>query len=155
MPMPRRRVIAFVAGAAWAVAVAVGLGRLWTYEGTPGAAARPPAAWPDGTTVPRPAREAGRPGLVLLAHPRGPCSRATGAELARLVADCRGRLTATVLVIRPAGVPDGWEQTDLWAAAAAIPGVTVVADPGGVEARRFGAATSGQALLYAADGRLL
>src|SRR5436190_6315 len=37
----------------------------------------------------------------------------------------------------------------------AIPGVTVRADVDGEAARRFGAATSGQALLYTADGRLL
>ena len=69
--------------------------------------------------------------------------------------DCRGKLAATVLVLRPAGMPQGWEQTGLWASAAAIPGVTVRADAGGEAARRFGAATSGQALLYATNGHLL
>lgn len=76
-------------------------------------------------------------------------------ELAKLMTQCRGRLAATVLVLRPAGVPAGWEQTDLWTSAAAIPGVRVMADEQGEAARHLGAATSGQALLYAADGRLL
>jgi hypothetical protein len=69
--------------------------------------------------------------------------------------DCQGKLAATVLVLRPEGVADGWERTDLWDSAAAIPGVSVASDAGGAESRRFCAATSGQALLYAADGRLL
>ena len=68
--------------------------------------------------------------------------------------DCKGKLTATVLVLRPGGMPDGWERTGLWDSAAAIPGASVVTDPDGAESRRFGAATSGQTLLFAADGRL-
>jgi len=68
---------------------------------------------------------------------------------------CHGKLTTTVLMLRPGGMPEGWERTDLWESAAVIPGVTVASDVGGFESRRFGAATSGQALLYAVDGRLL
>lgn len=52
-------------------------------------------------------------------------------------------------------MPEGWERTGLWSSAAAISGVMVRADIDGEAARRFGAATSGQALLYAIDGRLL
>ena len=141
-----------VLGTAWAAAVAFGLWRLWTYESTADIPARPPLTWPAETRVSRPA---GLPTLVLLAHPRCPCSRATIGELAKLMADCHGKLGATVLVLRPDGVPDGWERTDLWDSAAAIPGVSVTSDAGGAESRRFGAATSGQALLYGADGRLL
>ena len=69
--------------------------------------------------------------------------------------DCDGRLATAVLMLRPAGMPDDWVHTDLWSSAAAIPGVSVLADDEGAEARRFGAATSGQALLYSADGQLL
>ena len=43
----------------------------------------------------------------------------------------------------------------IWHSAAAIPNVTVVRDDDGLEARRFGAATSGQSLLYDVNGRLL
>lgn len=34
------------AGAAWVLAVAIGLHILWTYKITPGGAADPPRAWP-------------------------------------------------------------------------------------------------------------
>jgi hypothetical protein len=141
-----------VVGTVWAAAVAFGLSRLWRYEGTPNTPASPPLAWPADARLPR---QADLPTLVLFAHPRCPCSRATIRELAKLMTDCGGRLTATVLVLRPVDVPDGWERTDLWDRAAAIPGVSVRCDAGGAESRRFGAATSGQTLLYAPDGRLL
>jgi hypothetical protein len=65
------------------------------------------------------------------------------------------RVTAYVLFLKPPGFPDYWEETDLWRSAAAIPGVKVLRDDAGAEARRFRAATSGQTLLYDADGRLL
>jgi len=108
--------------------------------------------WPISTSIPG---TIGLPTLLLLIHPHCPCSRATLGELAALMTTCRGRLTARVLMLRPEGTPDGWERTDLWDTAAALSGVTVTSDPHGAETRRFGAATSGQALLYAADGRLL
>jgi hypothetical protein len=95
------------------------------------------------------------PTLVVLVHPHCPCTAATISELADLMSECHGKLAATVLMIRPAGMPEGWERTDLWERAAAINGVSVASDAGGAMCRRFGAATSGQALLYAADGRLL
>jgi hypothetical protein len=108
--------------------------------------------WPVESRLPR---NTTMPAVVLLVHPHCPCSRATIGELARLMADGHGKLTATVVMLRPTGAAEGWEQTDLWRTAAAIPGVIVVADSDGRESRRFGAATSGQTLLYAADGRLL
>ena len=68
---------------------------------------------------------------------------------------CTGKLNATVLMIRPSGKPRGWEQTDLWKSAATIPGVVVKTDISGSESQLFGANTSGQALLYGPDNRLL
>jgi hypothetical protein len=66
----------------------------------------------------------------------------------------QGRVTAYVLFLKPEGSTDDWEKTDLWQNAASIPGVNAVVDDG-VEARRFQAETSGQIVLYDADGRLL
>jgi hypothetical protein len=71
------------------------------------------------------------------------------------MSQCNGKLTASVFVLRPANAAPGWERTDLWENAAAIPGVSVVADEDGKMARRLGAAISGQAVLYGTDGRLL
>jgi hypothetical protein len=87
-------------------------------------------------------------------HPHCPCSRASLSELSVLMSAAAGKMQAYVLFVRPPGVPWGWEHTDLWRQAAAIPGVTVIADDGGREALRFGAATSGQTMLYDRRGEL-
>ena len=139
-------------GSLWAVLVGAGLKILANYETGPGEAGEAPLVWPAASRI---ERHAGRATLVMAAHPRCPCTRASIRELALLMAGCQGRVTATVLFIRPAGFEDGWERSDLWDSASAIPGVTVRSDDQGVEARRFGAKTSGQAVLYDADGRLL
>lgn len=137
--------------AVWALSVGSGMAALWGYASAPGLPAHPPATWPDESRM---ERQPGRATLLLFAHPHCPCTRATIGELARLMAPARERVAVHVLFTKPPGAGDGWERTDLWDGAAAIPGVTVVRDDGGIEARRFGVATSGQALLYEADGRL-
>jgi hypothetical protein len=142
--------ITLIAG--WAVAVGVGGLRFLRYESAAGAQANAPGHWPSETRI---VRKAGQPTLVMLIHPHCPCTRATIGELAKLMTDCQGKLLATVFVIRPPGVATDWEKTDLWTSAAAIPGVTVLSDEDGREAQRFGALTSGQAVLYAPDGTLL
>jgi len=65
------------------------------------------------------------------------------------------RADAQVVFLQPSGVNDDWVQTDLWHRAIGIPGVSVRSDHDGVEARRFGVATSGEALLYDRAGRLI
>jgi hypothetical protein len=70
------------------------------------------------------------------------------------MARCGEGCTTTVLFYTPEGEPAAWARTDLWEHAARIPGVAVAADPGGAEARLFGAATSGQVLVYDAGGAL-
>ncbi|MGH9361550.1 MAG: RedB protein, partial [Thermoanaerobaculia bacterium] len=101
------------------------------------------------------ARGPGRSTLLMFAHPHCPCTRASVAELARLMPRLGDRLTAYVLVVQPPGTDDEWAATGLGERAAGIPGVTTLADRGGAEAARFGATTSGITLLYDADGRLL
>jgi hypothetical protein len=147
-----RSIVHVAAFSAWAGAVGFGGMQLWRYESTPGQAAEAPQRWPSDTRL---QRAAGLPTLVLLIHPHCSCSRATMDELSKLMTDCQGKLTTDVVMIDPSGMSDAWVHSDLWSSAAAIPGVAVMADRDGVESHRFGAATSGQALLYAADGRLL
>lgn len=152
MRFKKNRLILTAAGALWLFTITVGVGALWGYESTPGAAAAAPGLWPAATRI-KP--DAKRATLVMLAHPHCPCTRASIGELARLMTQAQGRVTAYVLFVKPHGFSDGWEQTDLWASAAAIPGVTPVRDDGGVEAGLFHAATSGQTMLYDAAGNLL
>lgn len=135
----------------WAALVGGGTVALSRYAMTEGARPLPPAVWPADS---RAARDASRPTLVVFLHPQCPCSRATVGELARVLADCDGRVSADVLFLAPSGVDDAWVRSDLWRSAEAIPGVRVSADVDGAEARRFRVETSGEVLYYDADGRL-
>jgi hypothetical protein len=132
--------------------VGLGFDLLARYTNTPGLAVVAPAVWPAESRLPMPA---GRPMLVVFAHPRCPCSRASVAELAELMAGCTGRVTTRVLFYKPKDSPEDWVLTDTWRSAFAIPGVVVAEDKEGVEAKRFGAKTSGSVVLYDATGRLL
>jgi hypothetical protein len=139
------------AGIVWAVAIVTGMSLLWDYSLAAGAPASAPATWPAASALPR---VSGRPTLVVLAHPRCPCTKATIAELATIMRYASDRVTTHVVFSTPTGSGPEWQQTDLWQSAAAIPGVDVMSDVGGLEARRFGAVTSGQVLLYDKDDRL-
>lgn len=142
---------ACVAALAWLLLVLVGTARLWDYQAAPGTAANAPAKWPSASCI---HRVSGLPTLVLFAHPHCPCTRAAIDDLARLVANVPGRVATEVRFLHPRDTAPGWERAELWDRAASIPGVTVASDDGGVEATRFGAATSGQVVLYDADGGL-
>lgn len=151
-PLRGARALLIAGTVSWLLVISVGLWILWGYENTSGKAAEPPHQWPADSTI-QPALDHAT--LVVLAHPHCPCTRATIGELAAIMAHSQGRLTAYVLFLKPAGFADDWEKTDLWRSAAGIPGVTAVIDDQGAEANRFHAATSGQTLLYDAEGRLL
>lgn len=142
--MPRTACLLLIAG--WLAAVGAGFGWLYRHAATPGAAAPAPDAEPPS---------AGGPVFILrvYAHPHCPCTRATLAELARLLARPGGELTAEVVFVRPADAPADWADAPLARQAAAIPGVTVRWDVGGHEAARAGARTSGHAVLYDPAGR--
>lgn len=152
MRFKKNWLILTAAGALWLLMIGAGIGTLWNYESTPGVATAAPERWPAASRI---EPDAGRATLVMSAHPHCPCTRASIGELSRLMTQAQGRVTAFVLFVKPRGSSEGWEQTDLWASAAAIPGVTPVLDDEGVEAGRFHAATSGQTVLYDAVGNLL
>lgn len=71
------------------------------------------------------------------------------------MARVQGKVRGYVLFIKPPGAGRDWDDTDLRQSAGQIPGVQVMTDVDGVEARRFGAETSGHTLLFDANGRLL
>jgi hypothetical protein len=144
----------FVATAlVWLASVGAGLWTLWAYDNQPGVSASAPGRWPAETAL---RRAAGRPTLLLVAHPQCTCTRASLDELAEILARASSaRPKAYVLFLKPSSVDTGWEQTDLWTRAAALPNVTVLRDDDGAEARRFGVVTSGQTMLYDDLGTLI
>jgi len=135
----------------WAAAAVSGLLLLVGHSNAPGPSTSPHATWPadSGLTLDKVGDT-----LVVFAHPRCPCTRASLGELEKIVAGHPRGLKLWVLFYEPGDVAD-WPHTDLWDTAAALPDAHVVADLDGKEARRFNAATSGQTLLYNAQGRLL
>ena len=136
----------------WLGGVVAGFFSLSTFDATPGAQGTAPAHWPAASALPAPS---GRYTLVLAVHPLCPCSRASLQELGEIVERCRDRLAVHVLCYRPAHAGAAWTDNALVRQARAILGVSVYADREGVEARRFGAATSGHAVLYGRRGELL
>ena len=139
--------------AVWAAAVGGGVVWVWNYKTTPGLASGPPAAWPASIQL-----QPSGPTLVMALHPLCTCSHASVSELARLLAGIEKRPTVYALFI---DFSDGGERSSrvrhmpLWERAAAIPGVTVVADRGGAIAKAFRAETSGDVIAYSGAGRLL
>ncbi len=146
-----RRWGAVVAAAAWLAVVGLGMNVLLDEQTRAGAPAHPPASWP---VVTRLALAPEGPTLLVFAHPRCACTRATMAELDRLLARVPGKVATTIVLVLPEGSDAAWGRGAIAHAAAAIQGARVVTDPDGAEARRFGALTSGQALLYGRDGSL-
>jgi hypothetical protein len=136
----------------WITCAIGGLYMVWAYDNTPGMPATPQAEWPRASRL---ARATNRPTLVLLAHPQCTCTRATLGELAEALARAKSLPKTYVVFLKPSTMPDGWEKTDLWTTAAGLPNATVIRDDEGLEAERFGAVTSGQTMLYDAQGRLL
>ena len=141
-----------IAALLWLGCAVFGFACLGKRDGTTGASGHPPAQWRQASLA---ALDPVKPTLVMLVHPQCPCSRASISELNHLMALCPNRAAVFVLFVKPAGYPEAWAHTALWRQAAAIPGVRVLLDDNGDTARRFGAATSGQTLLYAPGGRLL
>ena len=142
----------FAVGLLWLVAIASGMGVLRDYDTTAGAPGDPPAIWPVKSRI---SRTPGLPIIVVMGHPKCPCTRATIGELALIMARLHDRAKAVVVFVRPKGMPEGWDDTDLRRSAAAIPGVSVMTDLDEVEADLFDAQVSGQTLLYDSSGKLL
>lgn len=147
-----RRLALTILTVIWLCLVGIGMASLWKYQTTPGAVTASPQHWPADSAI---KHNTNRPTLIMFAHPRCPCTRSSIRELALLMARCSGHVDARVLFFKSEEFSAGWEKTDLWASAAAIPEVKVSCDAEGVEAVRFHATTSGYVLLYDANGQLL
>jgi hypothetical protein len=138
--------------ATWLLLALSGIVVLARSKAVAGAEASAPGRWPTASRI---VRDAARPCLILIAHPRCPCTRASLSELSRLLARLPEKPAVHVLFVRPEGVAADWHDTDLWRRAGTIPGAALELDEGGSEAALFGARTSGETLLYDRDGRLM
>lgn len=148
----KTKIILWLSIFAWMFAIFVGLIFLLRYESAPATSGTSPSVWPTNSQI-QLTKEL--PTLVMMIHPRCPCSRASIGELEKLMTQEQGKMSAKVLFVKPQNFPDEWEKTDIWSSAAMIPGVEVGVDYAGIEARRFGSYASGQVMLYSEEGRLL
>lgn len=136
----------------WFASIVAGARILLRYESAPGAPATAPQQWPLDAGL---ERNPGGPTLLVFAHPQCPCTRATLGELDRIAARARERVHLVVVFLAVDEFAESWTKSAMWEQAIGIPGVAVVADHGSRIARRFGAKTSGQTLLYGTSGALL
>jgi hypothetical protein len=140
------------AGVLWGSLLVVGFLFLAQEEFTPVEASLPMTLFPRKSAV---RLVSDKLTLVLFAHPHCPCTRASLHELDGLLAGTQDGVSVTVVFTIPEGVPADWEQGDLWNLATSIPGLRVIMDKGGKEARQFDVVGSGHVLLYAPTGKLL
>ncbi|MEQ1904555.1 MAG: hypothetical protein ABL888_10245 [Pirellulaceae bacterium] len=138
----------------WAVGVIVGFNVQWAYCSKPGPVVTAPAVWPFVFATGF-AQQPRRPTLVMFAHPRCPCTRASMQELDKLVAQAPGKIDVQVLFYKPSMEPPSWAETDLLRSARRIPGARVFVDEDNMIAQQFAIATSGQVFLFGRDGDLL
>ena len=150
----RTRPIWLALGGLWLSAIIVGLRVLLTYETTPGDKPQTPTSesWPANSAL---NRVAGRKTLVVIAHPRCGCTRATIGELEKVLARVTEAPVTFMLFLNITFADRDPNKGALWRAASALPGVQIFTDQSGAEARLFGASTSGQTLLFDERGRLL
>jgi hypothetical protein len=141
-----------IAGTFWLGGVVAGFVLLARYDFAAGAAGAALPRWPVESRIPLSGQG---PTLIMFAHPRCPCTRASLGELEKLVAHCPEGLTAWVALFQPAGAGEAWAPTDLHTTAGNIPGVRVLDDIGGAEAQLFHAMTSGHTVLFGPSGEQL
>jgi hypothetical protein len=122
------------------------------WDNRPGAWNVTQPVWPASSAL---ARATSAYTLLLFAHPLCPCTLASLAELERILARRQDRISARVVFSTLDDDAPGTRESDGWKKAATIPGVRVDYDARCVEARRFGARTSGAVLLFDPSGRLV
>ena len=136
----------------WTLAIGLGLHALMVYKGKAGFAGQTPETWPVNELL---SLSTNKPLLVMFAHPRCPCTKASLGELELLMAKAKDQFEAAVLFYQPRNGSEAWSRTELTDEARSIPGVTVMFDQNGKLASRFGVETSGHTVVYGPDGKLL
>ncbi len=135
----------------WLMVLAGGFAALHRYEARPGSAGEPAKTWPAKVAIPL---EPQGLTLVLALHPRCPCSAATCQELERILTAKPNGARLHVLLFKPADVSDDWTATSTTRSLEALPNVRCWIDENCKLADIFGAATSGELLVYDARGKL-
>lgn len=129
-----------------------GLCLLEIHAKTPGVRSQQFEFWPPGSTIPR---SGAQHSLVIFFHPHCPCSRTTLTEYQKLLPKIQSQVRTVAVLVVPPGLPSDWWNGSLSKLIAETPNLSVIIDTDGHEADLFGIRTSGHALLYNRNGRLL
>jgi len=135
----------------WIAAILGGMVWLTRFQMHPGPRTPAPAALP--SDIGR--QESRLPTLCVFIHPKCPCSGSTIEELDRIVTKCGAKLSVEVFFVMPENQAAEWKEASLLRRAEAIRGAEVHIDIDGKSAKAFGAATSGETVLYDANGKLV
>jgi len=143
--------LSIVALSVWAAMVSYGVASLLIYNTKPGQAASAPLSFPD---APEEEESHGRPLMLVFLHPHCPCSRATLDQLEAILVSNEQEFACRVLIVVPSQAEPGWENGPLIERVENIAGISFERDFGGMSAKRFAAATSGQVFFYDSDRSL-
>ena len=134
----------------WCLCIGIGFVNVNRWSTTPGSKGDIQEKWPTESKI---VRVDGQAQIVFFVHPKCPCSLASATELRR-IAISNPSANIVVVFICPLGTDSTFAQGDIVAAYSQIPGVQCATDIGGIEAKIFGAKTSGHMFLYGESGVL-
>jgi len=149
--MPRS-ILLYGAFALWVGALCWGFTRAYAYMDTPAPTSSAPVVWPPDTTLPL---DPQLPTVIMFAHPKCPCTAASLEELNAALVELSAPVNLSVCFLDPASEEAAWTEDRLWVRAGRMPSIQRVHDIDGREARRFGAQSSGFAVVYTPSGMLI
>lgn len=141
----KKRVLLITVVSLWVLAIAYFGAQMMAFDNTPGKPALAPAHWPSQTAL---TRTPDRKQLIMFVHPECTCTLASLEQLRRLETLTGNGIAAEIVLWHSA---IAHKQRD-WTVESG--GAKVFDDQNGLEARRFGAQTSGQTLIYDESGQL-
>jgi hypothetical protein len=142
----------FLFGFSWLILCLVGFGALNWYKLRPGPVGKIAQFWPQNIRI---EPNSTYYNLVLFAHPKCSCTYASLVELQKIIAETKSKMKVSIFFYHPKGTNSDWTLGDSKKIAKKLPETQVYDDPGGENARRFGAMTSGQVMVYSPDGKLV
>lgn len=132
----------------WIACIGCAMAAMQLYASTPGDALTAPLV----ILAEDRAEPSDEPVIFLFLHERCPCSRATIAELARHHSLLERADLRVVLSGPGSTAADSWSVSEL--VASSLPLARIISDAEGHLARRYGALTSGHAVIYRSSGEL-
>lgn len=136
----------------WLVVIAYGYILITHYELKPSSKITKLRSWPSDSHLKHDSKLAT---LVIFIHPQCPCSKASIAELDRLLTSFHNKLKTIVVFSKPKGESEAWVKSSLWTKVQSLTGVISYIDNDNFEANNFMVDTSGEVLLFDASGKLI